>query len=41
MRPMRVLFIPVSAPTGSGEYARSLAIATALRALKADTEIQA
>jgi len=36
---MRVLFIPVSAPTGSGEYARSLAIATALRALKADTEI--
>lgn len=36
---MRILFIPVSAPTGSGEYARSLAIATALRALKADAEI--
>ena len=36
---MRVLFIPVSAPTGTGEYARSLAIATALRALKADAGI--
>lgn len=36
---MRVLFIPVSAPTGTGEYARSLAIATALRALKADAQI--
>ncbi len=36
---MRVLFIPVSAPTGSGEYARSLAIASGLRALKADAEV--
>lgn len=30
---MRILFVPVSAPTGSGEYVRSLAIATALRAM--------
>lgn len=30
---MRILFVPVSAPTGSGEYVRSLAVATALRAM--------
>lgn len=36
---MRVLFIPVSAPTGSGEYSRSLAIATALKALNGGIDI--
>jgi len=30
---MRILFVPVSAPTGAGEYVRSLAVATALRAM--------
>jgi len=30
---MRILFVPVSATTGSGEYVRSLAIAAALRAM--------
>ncbi|MGD9597541.1 MAG: hypothetical protein AB7G76_04115 [Steroidobacteraceae bacterium] len=36
---MRILFIPVSAPTGAGEYSRSLAIATALHALNGGAEI--
>lgn len=36
---MRVLFVPVSAPTGSGEYVRSLAIAMALRDLHPRADI--
>lgn len=36
---MRILFIPVSAPTGIGEYSRSVAIATALQAARPDAAI--
>lgn len=36
---MRILFVPVSAPTGIGEYSRSVAIATALQAVRPDAAI--
>ena len=36
---MRILFIPVSAPTGAGEYSRSLAIAQSLRAMNGGADI--
>lgn len=36
---MRILFIPVSAPTGAGEYSRSVAIATAMQDARPDADI--